>query len=54
MFKLLKEIFRTGEATVKYPFAPLPVEKDMRGKVDMIAASIFLQAWLDERARLMS
>ncbi len=29
-------------------------EKDMRGKVDMIAASIFLQAWLDERARLMS
>lgn len=25
-------------------------EKDMRGKVDMIAASIFLQAWLDERA----
>ena len=32
MFKLLKEIFRTGEATVKYPFAPIPVEKDMRGK----------------------
>ena len=25
-------------------------EKDMRGKVDMIAASIFLQAWLDARA----
>ena len=25
-------------------------EKDMRGKVDMIAASLFLQAWLDERA----
>lgn len=24
-------------------------EKEMRGKVDMIAASIFLQAWLDER-----
>ena len=25
-------------------------ERAMRGKVDMIAASIFLQAWLDERA----
>lgn len=25
-------------------------EKRMRGKVDMIAASIFLQAWLDARA----
>ena len=24
-------------------------ERDMRGKVDMIAASLFLQAWLDER-----
>lgn len=24
-------------------------EKDMRGKVDMIAASIFLQTWLDSR-----
>ena len=24
-------------------------EKDMRGKVDMIAASMFLQAWLDAR-----
>ena len=24
-------------------------EKDMRGKVDMIAASLFLQAWLDAR-----
>jgi putative Holliday junction resolvase len=24
-------------------------EKEMRGKVDMIAASIFLQAWLDAR-----
>jgi hydrogenase-4 component H len=32
MFKLLKEIFRTGEATVKYPFAPLKVSKDFRGK----------------------
>ena len=26
-------------------------EKDMRGKVDMIAASIFLQAWLDARSQ---
>lgn len=26
-------------------------EKAMRGKVDMIAASIFLQAWLDARDR---
>ena len=25
-------------------------EKAMRGKIDMIAASLFLQAWLDERA----
>lgn len=25
-------------------------EKDMRGKVDMIAAAIFLQSWLDKRA----
>ncbi len=24
-------------------------EKDMRGKIDMIAASLFLQAWLDSR-----
>lgn len=22
-------------------------ERDMRGKIDMIAASVFLQAWLD-------
>ena len=32
MFKLLKEVFRTGEATVKYPFAPMAVSKDFRGK----------------------
>lgn len=25
-------------------------EKTMRGKIDMVAASIFLQAWLDSRA----
>lgn len=26
-------------------------ERAMRGKVDMIAASLFLQSWLDERAQ---
>ena len=29
-------------------------EKAMRGKVDMIASSLFLQSWLDSRARLES
>ncbi|CAH2605565.1 hydrogenase 4 component H (plasmid) [Rhodovastum atsumiense] len=37
MFKLLKEVFRTGEATVKYPFAPLEVCKDFRGKPEHTA-----------------
>ncbi len=32
MLKLLKEVFRTGEATRKYPFAPAEVAKDFRGK----------------------
>ena len=32
MFKLWKEIFRTGEATLKYPFAPYETCKDFRGK----------------------
>jgi hydrogenase-4 component H len=32
MFKLLKIIARTGEATEKYPFAPLPVSPGFRGK----------------------
>ncbi|AWK85658.1 formate hydrogenlyase complex iron-sulfur subunit [Azospirillum thermophilum] len=32
MLKLLKEILRSGEATVQYPFAPLEVCKDFRGK----------------------
>lgn len=32
MFKLLKEVFRTGEATLKYPFAPIEVSPDFRGK----------------------
>ena len=26
-------------------------ERERRGRLDMVAASIFLQAWLDERAR---
>jgi formate hydrogenlyase subunit 6/NADH:ubiquinone oxidoreductase subunit I len=32
MLKLLKEIFKTGDATVKYPFAPLPTSPGFRGK----------------------
>ena len=32
MFKLLKEVFRTGTATVRYPFAPLEVSPHFRGK----------------------
>jgi formate dehydrogenase major subunit len=32
MFKLLKEVFRTGNATVRYPFAPLPASLNFRGK----------------------
>lgn len=39
MFKLLKEVFRTGEATVKYPFAPVEVCKDFRGKPEHTAAN---------------
>lgn len=32
MFKTLKNILKTGDATVKYPFAPLETTPDMRGK----------------------
>ena len=32
MFKTLREIIRTGNATVKYPFAPIERPKDVRGK----------------------
>ncbi|NVO17787.1 MAG: 4Fe-4S dicluster domain-containing protein [Rhodoplanes sp.] len=39
MFKLLKEVLRTGEATVKYPFAPVEVAKDFRGKPEHQAAN---------------
>jgi hydrogenase-4 component H len=37
MFKLLREVLRTGEATVKYPFAPLEVSKDFRGRPEHTA-----------------
>ncbi|HDR1022458.1 TPA: 4Fe-4S dicluster domain-containing protein [Pasteurella multocida] len=32
MFKLLKTVFKTGDATVKYPFKPLDVHPDVRGR----------------------
>ena len=32
MFKLLKEVFRVGRATVRYPFAPHAVSPHFRGK----------------------
>jgi hydrogenase-4 component H len=32
MFKLFKTILKTGEATLKYPFAPMPVSVNFRGK----------------------
>lgn len=32
LFKLWKMNLREGDATVRYPFAPLPLNKDMRGK----------------------
>lgn len=37
MLKLLREVFRQGDATVKYPFAPLEVEKDFRGRPEHTA-----------------
>src|SRR6266568_2908730 len=37
MFKLLKEVLRTGEATAKYPFAPMPVEEHFRGRPEHTA-----------------
>jgi formate hydrogenlyase subunit 6/NADH:ubiquinone oxidoreductase subunit I len=37
MFKLLKIIARAGEATEKYPFAPLPVSPGFRGKPEYTA-----------------
>lgn len=38
MLKLLKTIMRAGEATVKYPFAPLEVSPGFRGKPELDAA----------------
>ena len=32
MFKLIKTIIKAGESTTKYPFAPLEVSDDFRGK----------------------
>ncbi|WP_084536841.1 formate hydrogenlyase complex iron-sulfur subunit [Azospirillum halopraeferens] len=32
MIKLLKIILKAGEATAKYPFAPLPISPNFRGK----------------------
>jgi len=32
MFKLFKTILKTGEATLKYPFAPMPISPGFRGK----------------------
>lgn len=32
MFETLKNIIKTGDATVKYPFAPLETQPGMRGK----------------------
>lgn len=32
MFKILKEIIKTGNATVAYPFEPISQAKDVRGK----------------------
>lgn len=37
MLKLLKEVLRSGPATVKYPFAPLEVSKDFRGRPEHTA-----------------
>jgi len=37
MFKLLKQVFKTGDATLKYPFAPYEVEPGFRGKPEFSA-----------------
>jgi hydrogenase-4 component H len=39
MFKLLREILRTGDVTTKYPFAPFPVSRNFRGKPEYAAIS---------------
>lgn len=35
MFKLLKTVFKTGDATTKYPFKPYEVDPDFRGKPEL-------------------
>ena len=35
MFKLLKTVFKTGDATTKYPFKPYEVDEDFRGKPEL-------------------
>ncbi|TCP97229.1 hydrogenase-4 component H [Cricetibacter osteomyelitidis] len=37
MFKLLKTVFKTGDATTKYPFKPYEVDPDFRGKPELNA-----------------
>ncbi|EAR54956.1 hydrogenase 4 Fe-S subunit [Photobacterium sp. SKA34] len=37
MFKLLKTVLKTGEVTTKYPFSPLEVNEDFRGKPELDA-----------------
>lgn len=37
MLKLFKTIFKAGEATAKYPFAPFPVCEGFRGKPELDA-----------------
>jgi hydrogenase-4 component H len=37
VFKLLKTVIKTGEATTKYPFAPLEISEDFRGKPELDA-----------------
>jgi len=38
MFKLLKTVLKTGDPTTKYPFAPLEVHQDFRGKPELDAS----------------
>ncbi len=37
MFKLLKTVIKTGSVTTKYPFAPMEVSEDFRGKPELDA-----------------
>ncbi len=50
MLKLLKTIVGAGEATVKYPFAPLEVCPGFRGKPELNAQQCI--AWRRLRHRL--